>query len=128
MRTAPNDGTSGRGVLRLKRRMRGLATGEVVGSALVAVGLALVTGLLAAAPDRSGGGTDSVAQSLLLLAGLDDLHKQAETDAKTYLQTYDGMLDPAGPIAEAMSSAGAVVDPTALDNIRQLLELQAVQP
>ena len=109
---------------RQTRRMRGLGTGEVVGSALVALGLALVTGLLAAAPDQPDDGTDSVAQTLLLLAGLDDLYKQAETDA----QTYDAMLDPAGPIAEAMHSVGAVVDPTAPDTIRQLLDLQAVKP
>ena len=44
------------------------------------------------------------------------------------MQTYDGMLDPAGPIAEAMDSVGAVADPTALDNIKQLLDLQAVKP
>lgn len=44
------------------------------------------------------------------------------------MKTHDGMLYPARPIAEAMSSGGAVVDPTALDNIRQLLDLQAVQP
>ena len=128
MITAPNDGPSGRGVSRQTRRMRGLGTGEVLGSALVAVGLALVTSLLAAPSDQSGGGTDSMAQTLLLLAGMDDLYKQAEADAKTYMTTYDELLDPAGPIAEAMDSVGAVVDPTALDNIRQLLDLQAVQP
>ncbi len=108
--------------------MRGLGTGEVVGSVLLAVGLALVTSLLAAPSDRSGGGTDSVAQTLLLLAGLDDLYEQAEADAKTYMKTYDQLLAPAGPIAEAMDSVGVVVDPTAVDSIRQLLDLQAVQP
>ena len=95
---------------------------------MAALGLALVTGLLAAPQDQTGGSTDSVAQTLLLLVGLDDLYKQAETDAKAYMKTYDELLDPAGPMAEAMSSVGTVVDPTALDNIRQLLDLQAVQP
>ena len=128
MIAVPNDGPSGRGVSRQTRRMRGLGTGEVLGSALVAVGLALVTSLLAAPSDQSGGGTDSMAQTLLFLASLDDLYKQALTDAKTHMAAYDVLLDPAGPIAEAMDSVGAVVDPTALDNIRQLLDLQAVQP
>jgi hypothetical protein len=108
--------------------MRGLGSGEVVGSALVALGLALVTSLLAAPSERTGGGTDSVAQTLLLLASLDDLYEKAEADAKSYMKTYDALLDPAGPIAEAMNSVGVVVDPTALDSIRQLLDLQAVQP
>ena len=128
MTPAPGDSRSGRGISGRTRRMRGLGTSEVIGCALAAVGLALVTALLAAPPDQTGGSTDSVAQTLLLLAGLDDLYTQAQTDAKTYMQTYDGMLDPAGPIAEAMSSTGAAVDPTARDNIRQLFEVQAVQP
>jgi hypothetical protein len=128
MTPAPADCPSGRGVSGHTKRKRGLGTSNVVACALVALGLALVTGLLAAPPDQTGGGTDSVAQTLLLLAGLDDLYRQAETDARTSMQTYDGMLDPAGPITNALGSVGAVVDPTALDNIRQLLELQAVQP
>ena len=128
MTPAPADGPSGRGVSRQTRRLRGLGTTDVVGCALAALGLALVTGLLAAPPDQTGGATDSVAQTLLLLAGLDDLYNRAQTDAKSYMQTNDGMLDPAGSIAEAMDSVGAVADPTALDNIKQLLDLQAVKP
>ena len=122
------EGPAGRGGSGQTRRLRGLGTTDVVGCALAALGLALVTGLLAAPQDQTGGSTDSVAQTLLLLVGLDDLYKQAESDAKAYMKTYDELLDPAGPMAEAMSSLGAVVDPTALDNIRQLLDLQAVQP
>ena len=44
------------------------------------------------------------------------------------MQTFDRMLDPAGPIAKALGSVGAVADPTAPDRIRQVLDLQAAQP
>jgi hypothetical protein len=128
MINATNDGTSGGGISRQTRRMRGLGTGEVVGSALVAVGLALITGLFVAAPDQPDDAMDPVAQTLLLLVGLDDVYRQAKTDAKTYMQIHDGLLDPAGPITKALESVGGRVDPTASENIRQLLDLQAVQP
>lgn len=83
MTPAPADCPAAHGVSRQSRRLRGLGTTDVVGCALVILGLALVTGLLAAPQDQTGGSTDSVPQSLLLLTGLDDLYKQAETDAKT---------------------------------------------
>jgi hypothetical protein len=128
MTPAPGDSRSGRGVSGHSRRKRGLGTSEVVGCALAALGLALLTALLAAPPDQTGGSTDRVAQTHCSLPAWIKLHTQVQTDAKTHMQTYDKMLDPAGPIAEAMGSVGAVADRTAPDRIRQVLDLKAVQP
>jgi hypothetical protein len=52
------------------------------------------------------------------------MYKETKADAQTYLD----MLNRAGPMAQAMDGVGGLPDTTAEKSIKQLFDLQAVQP
>jgi hypothetical protein len=52
------------------------------------------------------------------------MYKETKADAQVYLD----MLNSAGPMAQAMDGVGGLPDPVAAESIKQLFELQAVQP
>ncbi len=110
--------------LRGKMRKRGLSTLEVAGCAMAALCMALLAGFVFLAPERGDQPGSSVANALVFIAGSGTLYKQAETDAKAYLN----MLNSAGPMAQAMDGVGGLPAPVAADGVRQLFNLQTGQP
>lgn len=110
--------------LRGKKRKRGLSTLEVAGCAMAALFMALLAGLVFYAPERGDQPGSSVANAMVFIAGSGSLYKQAETDAKNYLN----MLNSAGTMAQAMDGVGGLPSPVAADSVRQLFNLQTVQP
>jgi hypothetical protein len=52
------------------------------------------------------------------------MFKETKADAQIYLD----MLNSTGPMAQAMDGVGGLPDKTAEESIKQLFNLQAVQP
>jgi hypothetical protein len=82
--------------------------------------LALVTTLLAWPGNSADPAPSLISNAFVFIAGSGALYKQTKADAQVYLD----MLNSAG----AMDGVGGLPNPVAAEGIKQLFDLQAVQP
>jgi hypothetical protein len=97
---------------------------KVLGWVMVACSLALVTALLAWPRDSAEQAPSPLSDAFVFIAGSGAMYKETMADAQIYLD----MLNSAGPTAQAMDGVGGLPDPAAAEGIRQLFDLQKVQP
>lgn len=106
-----------------RARQRGIGTLDLVAGAAAILGAAVVAALLIWSPDAERTASGPISGTLVFMVGSGGLYKQAEGDAKVYLD----MLNSAGPMAEAMGSVGASTGPMAGPSIARMFDLPAGQ-
>ncbi len=97
---------------------------KTFGWVMASCSLALVITLLAWPRNSADPAPSLISNAFVFIAGSGVLYKQTKADAQVYLD----MLNPAGPMAQAMDGVGGLPNPVAAEGIRQLFDLQAVQP
>lgn len=97
---------------------------KILGWGMVACSLALVIALLAWPRDSAEQAPSPLSDAFVFIAGSGAMYKETKADAQIYLD----MLDSAGPMAQTMDGVGGLPDPVAAEGIRQLFDLQKVQP
>lgn len=97
---------------------------NILGGILAACSLALVIALLAWPRNSAEPAPSPISDAFVFIAGSGAMYRETKADAQVYLD----MLNSAGPMAQAMDSVGGLPDPVAAEGIKQLFDLQAVQP
>jgi len=97
---------------------------KTFGWVMAACSLALVIALLAWPRNSAEPAPSAISDAFVFIAGSGAMYKETKADAQVYLD----MLNSAGPMAQAMDGVGGLPDPVAAEGIRQLFDLQAVQP
>jgi hypothetical protein len=97
---------------------------KILGWVMAAFSLILVIGLLVWPRDSTKQAPSPISDAFVFIAGSGAMYKETKADAQVYLD----MLNSAGPMAQAMDGVGGLPDPVAAESIKQLFELQAVQP
>ena len=97
---------------------------KILGWVMTAFSLILVIGLLVWPRDSTEQGPSPISDAFVFIAGSGAMYKETKADAQTYLD----MLNSAGPMAQAMDGVGGLPATTAEEGIKQLFNLQSVQP
>ena len=97
---------------------------KILGWVMAAFSLILVIGLLVWPRDSTEQAPSRISDAFVFIAGSGAMYKETKADAQTYLD----MLNSAGPMAQAMDGVGGLPDSVAEESIKQLFDLQAVQP
>jgi len=106
------------------RRQRGLGPLDVVAGSVAILGLVAVVLLLVWSPDgKRTTPNDPIAATLVFLVGSGSRFREAEGNAKAYLD----MLNPKGPMAEAMGTVGSATGPMAGKSIGGMFDLPTDQ-
>jgi len=91
---------------------------------MVACSLALVIAMLVWPRNSAEPAPSPLSDAFVFIAGSGAMYKETKADAQVYLD----MLNSAGPMAQAMDGVGGLPDPVAAEGIKQLFDLQRVQP
>ena len=97
---------------------------KILGWVMAAFSLILVIGLLLWPRDSTEQAPSRISDAFVFIAGSGAMYKETKADAQIYLD----MLNSAGPMAQAMDGVGGLPATTAEKSIKQLFDLQAVQP
>jgi hypothetical protein len=97
---------------------------KILGWVMVGCSLALVIALLAWPRDSAEQAPSPLSDAFVFIAGSGAMYKETKADAQVYLD----MLNSASPMAQAMDGVGGLPDPAAAEGIRQVFDLQRVQP
>jgi hypothetical protein len=97
---------------------------NILGGIMAACSLALVIALLVWPRNSAEPAPTPISDAFVFIAGSGAMYKETKADAQVYLD----MLNSAGPVAQTMDGVGGLPDPVAAEGIKQLFDLQAVQP
>lgn len=124
-KTAAGRTTGGSGGRRgAARRQRGLGALDLVAGGVAILGVVAVVVLLVWSPNgKRKTPSGPIAATLVFLVGSGSRYEEAEGNAKAYLD----MLNPEGPMAEAMGNVGSATGPMAGKSIGGLFNLPTDQ-